>query len=294
MIFSRFRNALVAIGAAGVVLGMAGLPAQAADWAQSSPQSALTVSYNDWDMVIEGVTVEQSGRTQVAYQVIDKPVIRFIDDVIERLSAIDPSKLNRNEQLAYWLNLHNAVTLKLLATSGDKSAVDQVRGFPSSQGKLFAQPAVTVAGVALSPDQIVNEILRPNFKGTNFHYGLFTGAVGSPALPRKAFTGAQVETQLSEAARAFVNSKAGVQVRKGAVTLSSLYDWYKPDFGGSDQAVLQHVRQFANPKLLRDLDGASAIGGFDYDLRLSQFTPPTPISGYSSGGGSSQGLGGGS
>ena len=37
-----------------------------------------------------------------------------LDDYVEQLLAVDPLTLNETEQKAYWLNLYNAVTVRLM------------------------------------------------------------------------------------------------------------------------------------------------------------------------------------
>lgn len=272
----RFPKLMQAAVACSALLLFVPVMVRAADWGVSDAKSETSIDYGAWNDAISATSIEQNGRTLVAYRIIDKRTIAYLDGLLSSMASVNPDQLNRNEQLAYWLNLHNALTLKLLAKDYTPN-IERVRAFPSSEGKLFSQPAVVVAGVSLSPDQIVNDVLRVHFKGTNFHYGLFTGAVGSPSLPRQAFTGAQVEAQLQQAARAYVNSRYGVQARKGKVEASSLYDWYKADFGGSDEAVLDHLRQYADAKLARDLAGVTSIAEFRYDYRLAEFVPP-PLS----------------
>ena len=42
------------------------------------------------------------------------------------------------------------------------------------------------------------------------------------------------------------------------------------DFGGSDSAVIEHIRRFADPDLANDLDGIERIGAHHYDWALNE------------------------
>ena len=60
-----------------------------------------------------------------------------------------------------------------------------------------------------------------------------------------------------------------MRVEDGGVNVSSIYHWYKADFGGGDKGVLTHVKKYAAPDLAAKLEGATAIAGHDYDWTLN-------------------------
>ena len=51
--------------------------------------------------------------------------------------------------------------------------------------------------------------------------------------------------------------------------MSSLYKWYKGDFGGSDSGVIAHLSRFAETPLKAKLAGVSKIAGDRYDWSLN-------------------------
>ena len=65
-----------------------------------------------------------------------------------------------------------------------------------------------------------------------------------------------------------INSGRAIRSGVFGVRLSKIFKWYKDDFGGSDQAVLNHLRQYANPCTLQKLQGQNVIGHF-YDWSLN-------------------------
>jgi hypothetical protein len=121
----------------------------------------------------------------------------------------------------------------------------------------------------LSLDDIEHAILRPTFKDARVHYALNCASVGCPNLGTDAFTGAKLNEQLEAAARAYVNSKRGVAVDGERIVISSIYVWYKADFGGGDRGVLDHLRRYAAPALGRKLAGISSIRDHTYDWGLN-------------------------
>ncbi len=58
----------------------------------------------------------------------------------------------------------------------------------------------------------------------------------------------------------------------GNLRVSSLYEWFADDFGGS-KGVLAHLRQYAKPELSKSLQGIDEIYGDHYDWSLNSLTP---------------------
>lgn len=241
-------------------------------WARHEADSPSRVDHGSWTEFLQAATLEERGVTRVAFSVLRGDVRTFLDAYVEWLVTLTPSEWNRSEQLAYWINLHNALTVQALADAGGRGTVDRVRQFPIASAGPFAQPVVTVEGQPLSIDAIVQEVLRPNFRDAPFHYGLFTGAKGAPKLRRTAYEGNTVQASLEEQARAYVNSH-GVRVTRSGVQLSSLYDWYADDFGGSDEAILRHVSAYADDRLRAGLQTRATIEGYRYDLDVASIIP---------------------
>ena len=54
---------------------------------------------------------------------------------------------------------------------------------------------------------------------------------------------------MTAGAREYINSPRGVTVRNGRLYVSSIYDWFDDDFGGTDARVIAHLREYALPAL---------------------------------------------
>jgi hypothetical protein len=57
----------------------------------------------------------------------------------------------------------------------------------------------------------------------------------------EAYTGAKLNAQLDASARSYVNSPRGFRFDGQTLVASSIYKWFKDDFGGSDQGVLRQA-----------------------------------------------------
>ena len=128
--------------------------------------------------------------------------------------------------------------------------------------------AVSVEGEALSLDDIEHRILRPIWKDPRLHYVLNCAALGCPNLQPRAFTAGNAQALLSRGARRYVNDPRGVAFDGDRLIVSSLYDWYAADFGGTDTAIISHLKRYAGPVLLAKLEAARCIDD-DYDWALN-------------------------
>ena len=74
---------------------------------------------------------------------------------------------------------------------------------------------------------------------------------------------------LDSAARDFVNNPRGVTIEDGDIIISGIYAWFRPDFGGSDDDILDHLRRYAGPILKSKLAEHSTIFDHRYDWGLN-------------------------
>jgi len=192
------------------------------------------------------------------------------------LQAVPVSALSRAEQLAYWINLYNALTVQVVV---DRYPVKSIRDI-SLGGSLAATFAggpwdaklVRIEGEAVSLNDVEHRILRPIWRDPRIHYAVNCASLGCPPLRSVAFTAANTGALMDEAARAFVNGQHGVRRRGGDIFVSSIYKWFRSDFGTDDRAVLDHIARFAEPELAQALREARRIAGDYYDWALNDAT----------------------
>ena len=76
---------------------------------------------------------------------------------------------------------------------------------------------------------------------------------------------------LDAGARDHVNSSRGVDVvDDDFIVLSSIYDWYAEDFGGTEESMLVHLREHADDELAAFLESFEGAIEYDYDWNLNQ------------------------
>jgi hypothetical protein len=189
---------------------------------------------------------------------------------LESLAAAPISDCARDEQLPYWINLYNALTVRVIL---EHYPVDDIRDIDTSPGFFsngpWGQVLLSIEGEEISLDDIEHRILRPIWRDARLHYVLNCASIGCPQLDAEAFRRDNTARLLDESARAFINHSRGVAVGDRGLTLSSLYDWYGEDFGEDEAGILAHIATFAAPPLAAALASGPEIRGYDYDWRLN-------------------------
>ena len=66
-------------------------------------------------------------------------------------------------------------------------------------------------------------------------------------------------------------TRAGRGARRSGEQLivSSIYDWYIADFGGDEAGIVDHLRRFADPPLLKMLEDPGPLAA-SYDWALNE------------------------
>lgn len=131
----------------------------------------------------------------------------------------------RNEKLALWINTYNAYTLLLIAKHYPVASIKDIYS-----GKPWDVQWIKIGGKTYSLNQIENDIIRPRFSEPRIHFVLNCGAVSCPPLQNKVVTAQNLENMMEKATKNFLNSKFNV-VKENALQLSSIFDWYRDDFG---------------------------------------------------------------
>lgn len=239
-----------------------------------APGSKTAIDHSDWDKLLKAyVKPGADGLNRVDYAAFKARGQADLKNYISRMQTVDLKTLDRPEQFAFLANLYNAKTIDIVL---DKYPVKSIKDISlgggliaSIKGGPWKAEVLNVGGTPLSLDDIEHGILRPAFTDPRVHYAVNCASVGCPNLQTEAFTGARLGDQLDTAARAYINHPRGVRITADGVVVSSIYSWFKEDFGGTDAGVLKHLQRYASPELAAKLKTATALAGHSYDWSLN-------------------------
>ncbi len=241
--------------------------------ANAPSKSEVTIDHSAWDSFLAKYVKRQGNATRFDYKGVLPEDRQRLKNYISKLEAVDPSKLDRPEQFALLANLYNAKTVDIVLDHYPVASIKDISlggGLVATfTGGPWKKKVTKLGGEDLSLDDIEDGILRPIFHDPRVHYALNCASIGCPNLQPWAFTGAKLDSQLDVAAREFINDPHGVDASIKTLRTSSIYSWFKEDFGGNDKAVIAHLRKYASEALAKRLDGFQAIDGYFYDWKLN-------------------------
>lgn len=245
-------------------------------WAAHDPASEFTVDHAAWDRLLgQYVQPGSDGINRVDYDTVTMEDRARLDRYIDMLAAIPARSLSRAEQLPFWVNLYNALTVRVVL---EHYPVASIRDIDISPGFFADGPwgkkLVTVEGEAVSLDDIEHRILRPIWRDPRIHYAVNCASLGCPNLQARAMTAENAGAFLEEGAIAFVNHPRGASVEGGKLYVSSIYDWFEEDFGSSDSGVIAHLGTYAVGSLRDALKTIIRIEDDRYDWRLNGIVEP--------------------
>ena len=186
--------------------------------------------------------------TRVMFSFLDADVISSFTEYRRDLESVadklDIQSLSRNEQLAYWINLHNVALMEQIANAWPVRQPREIEigGVPLDDAKF-----ITVEGVRLSPKDIRTKIVYANWKDPKVMYGFWRGDIGGPSLQREAYNAENVGRLLEGSARDFVNSLRGTQKLGSKLQVSETYLEAAPYFFANFETDLRsHIATYAD------------------------------------------------
>lgn len=240
-------------------------------WTPDGVVQTAPVDHSGWDRFLKRfVVVGHDGINRVDYSRIGPQDQQELARYIASLASRQPTRMMKREAKAYWINLYNALTVQTVLKHYPVASIRDIDISPGlfSNGPWGAE-LLEVEGIAISLDDIEHRILRPIWRDPLVHYALNCAAVGCPQLRAEAYVPHRLEEQLDDSARTFINHPRALHFSDGALSVSSIYEWFMEDFGTTDGEVIGHIRGYAEPELEMLLQRHSRISDDFYDWTLN-------------------------
>jgi hypothetical protein len=247
-------------------------------WAANEPSSRTTVDQQAWQAFLRRYLVEEpDGINRVRYGEVTAGDKLALSRHIEAMSRVAVRALNREEQFAYWINLYNSLTVKVVLAHYPVASIRDISlgvrayitSFITGGSGPWGAELIEIEGEPIGLNDIEHRILRPLTRDNRIHYALNCASIGCPSLLPVPFTAKNLPELLDRGARLFVNHPRAVRPEGAGLTVSSIYQWYKADFGGNWEGVLAHLRQYATPATVSILATFNTITNDTYDWRLN-------------------------
>ncbi|RDY59410.1 DUF547 domain-containing protein [Flagellimonas nanhaiensis] len=216
--------------------------------------SSSSPSHDDWNNLLQQY-VDEDGN--VNYSGFKKDEAR-LDSYLELLSHNPPSgSWKKNEKLAYYINLYNAATVKLIV---DHYPVNSIKDISGRWKKNWIQ----IGKITTSLNDIEHKILR-KMDEPRIHFAINCASYSCPKLLNVAFTPQNMEQLLLKTTMDFVNDPTRNQFEENSAKLSKIFRWYKSDFT-QKSSLLEYINEYLENPIATD----ARIEYLDYDWSLNE------------------------
>lgn len=237
--------------------------------AQSSKNSA---GDSDWDLILKRYVIksEPSGVNLFNYSALRKSSDDWalLNNYLTSLEGMDPDLMLKNEAIAYYANLYNAVTVKLVT---ENYQIKSIRKLGPLNSGPWKRKIIKLNTELVSLDDIEHKILRSKYKSPYIHYMLNCASMSCPNLQATSWKADNLEADQLMAATEYINSSRAVTLKTNGLQLSSIYKWFKEDFA-NDGGVLDHILTHANKDLKNAIERGVKIKSYNYDWTLNDVT----------------------
>ncbi|MCC7338753.1 MAG: DUF547 domain-containing protein [Pirellulaceae bacterium] len=206
----------------------------------AAQQVALSrIDHAAWDGLLHKY-VDEKGMVQYTAWKQSAEDTQTLDKYLQLLSYSN-GQGSREEQLAFWINAYNAVTIKGILneypTSSIRNHTAKLVGF-----NIWKNLKLIVGGKPTSLDDMEHQVLR-KMGEPRIHFVIVCASIGCPRLLNEAYVADRLDAQLTLNAKDFFAdpTKFRYDAASGTFFISPILEWFGEDFGSSQAAQLQRI-----------------------------------------------------
>lgn len=224
------------------------------------------LDFEPWDQLLRRYV---NDRGQVDYRRWQADATQ-LEAWLDRLSSVNPALLPLSHQLALWLNLYNALTIRqILQHYPLRSIRPTLWGVPNwlSFFLFFQRSSYRLNQESYSLNRIEHAVLRPQFQDPRIHFALVCASIGCPLLRNHAYDPTIVLDQLEDDARRFIRNpdKVRYDTATGILYCSKIFKWYQQDFLQKSPSIAHYIQ----PYLDVPLNLSAPVQYLPYDWHLN-------------------------
>lgn len=204
---------------------------------------------------------------------------KLVDSLVASFGSPDPGKFSREQQLAFYINAYNVITLKSILDAYPVKSIRDIDG-------VWKKREWRVGGELLTLDAIEHQILRKNYAEPRIHCAIVCASIGCPILQPFAFRADSLENQLHRAASDFARSPGHNRLdpKRKTAAISAIFNWFGDDFvplwaakgkqgslGQKERAALNFLIAHLPADQQASMQGVSWMVSYqDYDWSLNE------------------------
>lgn len=214
-----------------------------------------TIDHSLWDSLLQK---HVSNEGQVNYKGFQGDQTKF-DTYLNLLSNTPPKEFwSRNETLAFWINVYNAYTVKLILNNYPIQSIKDI-------SKPWNERFIKIGEKWYTLNDVEHRIIR-KMDEPRIHFALVCAAVSCPKLYNRAFTAKNLDSNLTQLTQEFLNDGSKNRLRENTIEISKLFKWYGGDFKTNNKRLIDFINQYSDVQI----SSKAKRTYMDYDWRLNE------------------------
>ncbi|MEO1029854.1 MAG: DUF547 domain-containing protein [Bacteroidota bacterium] len=136
---------------------------------------------------------------------------------------------SKEQQLAYWINAYNALTVDLILRNYPLNSIKDIKD-------PWDQRLWEFGDKWLNLNDIEHKILR-KMDEPRIHFAIVCASESCPKLLNEAFTPDNLEVQLTNATKAFLSDTSKNKISENNLELSKIFKWFAKDFKNNGSLI---------------------------------------------------------
>ncbi|WP_299338787.1 DUF547 domain-containing protein [uncultured Psychroserpens sp.] len=200
----------------------------------STATGRFIISHDTWNTLLQKNVSDQGNVNYKGF----KTDISAFNSYLTLLSENPPeTSWTKDETLAYWINVYNAFTVKLILDNYPVKSIKDINGPWNHRFINIGEKWFTLNDVE---HRIIRKMDEPRI-----HFTLVCAAVSCPKLYNKAFTAKTLEADLDKLTRAFLSDPSKNELSENSIKLSRIFKWYGGDFKTNGNSLIDFLNQYS-------------------------------------------------
>ena len=229
-----------------------------------SREGSKPVKHTAWTKLLEKYVDEDGNVYYAGFRKDSTNLNLYLNMLTEH--PPDEQSWSDEEQIAYWVNLYNAFTIKLIIQHYPIQSIKDIGS--KIQIPFINSPwdikFIEINEKKLDLNNVEHSILRKNFNEPRIHFAINCASFSCPKLRREAYDADRLEEQLHEQAIEFINDEERNLIFQDKAELSKIFSWFKGDFIKKGTLV-SYINLYADNKITKK----TKISFMDYDWSLN-------------------------
>lgn len=227
------------------------------EYGQANP-----VDHQAWTSLLQK-HVSSKGNVNYAGFVTEKVQL---EKYLNQLTDNKPdTKWSEEAQLAYWINVYNAFTVKLIVDNYPVASIKDIKKGIPFISTVWDIKFIEFEDETIDLNKVEHGILRKQFDEPRIHFAVNCASFSCPRLLNEAYTAEKLEAQLTQMTKDFLSDTQKNQLSKNEVKLSKIFNWFKGDFT-KQSTLIEFLNQYAPIKISADAN----ISHLDYSWALNE------------------------